>query len=93
MFWFLTAVLGVFLPRLVLFVCWLFGLFDNVPWGCCMFPLLGFIFLPYTTLTFGLAYSWGHGLSFGWLVLLIIAVLFDLGSFEGTRRHVKTLRQ
>ena len=89
--WLVLGGVGLFLPRVVLFFCWVFGTFANVPWGpCCALPLLGFLFLPYTTLTFGFAYTLGDGISFFWFILLIIAVLVDFGALEETHRYVKT---
>ena len=42
-------------------------------------PLMGFIFLPYTTLVYMAAMLNSNGrLSGGWIALLILAVLFDL---------------
>jgi hypothetical protein len=76
--------IAFFMPRLILaglyffyHVC--FNVFQTWYW-----PLLGFLFMPYTTL----AYMWAmyaNGKIEGWyLVLLIVAILFDLSSNGGT---------
>jgi len=52
-----------------------------------LWPVLGFVFLPYTTL----AYMWpvlntGGPITPGWLSLIIIAALADLGHWGGGYR-------
>ena len=63
---------------MVIFSDYLGKAYQTVLW-----PLLGFIFMPYTTL----AYAWAkntHGSVEGfYLVVLIVAVLLDLGSVGG----------
>lgn len=76
-------VLGTLLmPRLLLFVFWIIGLFDKAdPWDGWLIPLLGFFFLPATTLTYGLCYVYGGGeFTPLWIVGMVLAVLYDLGS-------------
>lgn len=70
-------------PRIVLFLVWLLGggylgrAFDHWIW-----PLLGFFFLPTTTLTFAFASNSlgapGEVTPLGWM-LIVIAGLIDLG--------------
>lgn len=86
--------LGLLFPRLALFLVWAFGggylgrAFESTVW-----PILGFIFLPLTTLAF--MYSMnslgepGQIPPLGW-VLVVIAGLIDLGLIgngERGRRH------
>ncbi len=82
------ALLGM--PRLALFCLWLFGggyigrAYDQTWW-----PVLGFFFLPFTTLAFAYAMNSlrpaGEVPDLGW-VLVGVAALLDLGMFSGTRR-------
>jgi len=45
-----------------------------------LFPLLGFIFLPTTTLGYELAMNWSaNGLTGLWWILPIVGLLHDLG--------------
>ncbi|HHJ06843.1 MAG TPA: hypothetical protein ENK24_05025 [Anaerolineae bacterium] len=77
----IASVLGAGIPRLVLLFLWLFtsrlgNVFDTFFW-----PLLGFLFMPLTTIVYVLVYRPGHGLG-GWgLVAVILALLIDLGSY------------
>lgn len=75
----LLILLGLFAPRVILLLAMCAGVFDGV-WRTLLWPVLGFVFLPYTTLAWGLAHAYGPGIEGIWLVLLIFAVLLDFGS-------------
>ena len=87
----LVGCLAIAFPRLALFLVWLLGgsyldrAYDHWLW-----PVLGFFFLPLTTLTFAYGVnSLGHGqgmTSLGWL-LTAIAVAADLGLLSGGSRN------
>jgi hypothetical protein len=83
----LIAVAVLISPRIAILIWWLL---DTARWASAfhtiwMWPLLGFLFLPWTTLVFVLVAPQGviHGL--GWL-LLTLAVLADLSSYGGGYR-------
>lgn len=70
-------------PRLVLFLIWLFSTYLQRAYETTIWPVLGFLFLPLTTL----AYAWsvntyGSVKELG-LVVVVLAVLFDLGLIGG----------
>jgi hypothetical protein len=79
----LVGCLALAFPRLALFLVWFLGgnylarAYDGLLW-----PLLGFIFLPLTTLTFAFATNSlgqpGAVTPLGWL-LTVVALLIDLG--------------
>ncbi|HYO95442.1 MAG TPA: hypothetical protein VER33_13060 [Polyangiaceae bacterium] len=86
----LLGLLGLFFPRLVLVLVWFFvdGYLARA-FGHWVWPLLGFLFLPLTTLAF--AYS-RHSLSaggelslLGWL-LTLLALIIDVGIVRGGHR-------
>lgn len=81
----LLIVLSLFTPRLVLFLVWLFGgNYLSAPFSTPLWPVLGFIFMPLTTLAY--AFSWhqsGGAVAGGWIVLIVLAVLVDLGVLGG----------
>ncbi|MEM1023538.1 MAG: hypothetical protein AAGD10_15075 [Myxococcota bacterium] len=78
------------MPRVVLVLTWIFGdgylgrAFPGFVW-----PLLGFFFLPFTTLAFAYAMNSlkpvGEVPDFGWL-LVVLAGLVDLGVVGGGQR-------
>lgn len=86
-----AAVLGLFGPRLAVLFAWLFtdriGVAFNGGW---LAPLVGVLLLPWTTLAFIVAYAPMEGVSsFGWLIV-IFALLADVGSYvSGGRARSK----
>lgn len=82
----LLIVFGLVAPRVVLLIASFVGVFSGV-WHTLLWPVLGFFFLPYTTLAYGIAVAYGGGLHGIWLFILILAVSFDMGaSGESARR-------
>jgi hypothetical protein len=77
---------AVIFPRVVLFLVWLLGnnYLESVVSGLVL--ILGFIFMPLTTLAYAYAaHSWTGptGISIlGW-VIIALAALIDLGSLRG----------
>lgn len=77
---------GLLVPRVVLVLAGLGGTFAGV-WQSMLWPVLGFLFMPYTTLAYGMAHAYGGGLHGVWLALLIVGVCLDMGaSGESARR-------
>ncbi len=87
----LVALLALMMPRvvivlLVIFSDWIGQAYNNQ----VLLPFLGFLFMPYTMLAYALAQHQG-GVAGIYLVLLIIAVIFDLGSLTGGGTTYKTV--
>jgi hypothetical protein len=83
----LLLILFVAFPRIALVLLFLLSNYLQRAYHGLLLPLLGFIFLPLTTL----AYSWMvnsnlpiAGLN---LLILIIAVVIDVGSLGGGEYH------
>lgn len=77
------TLVSLFFPRLVVLSLWFFsgwltGLFDTFVW-----PILGFLFAPYTLLWYTVVHHWFGGT---WgavpIVVLILAIIMDLGSLS-----------
>jgi hypothetical protein len=83
----LIPILAIFFPRFVMvmiaiFTHWFSAAFDTVLW-----PVLGFLFMPYTTLAYMAAMlNNNHTVNGGWLALVIIAALVDVGGQGGSAR-------
>jgi hypothetical protein len=81
----LLAIVSVMMPRFVLLVIaittdLISQAFESMGWA-----FLGWLFMPYTTLAYMVAMLQNdHQLSGGWIVLMIVAVLFDLGGQGST---------
>ena len=79
----LLAILAAISPRLALVLVWIFTNLVDRAFEGFLLPLLGLLFLPLTTLVYVLAYRPVTGVSgWGWF-FVILAVLFDLGSYGG----------
>jgi hypothetical protein len=81
----LLVLLAAFAPRLIVVFAWIArpAYFDAV-FDTWIFPLLGLIFLPFTTLMWllvGAPPAGVHGLEWLWIVL---AVLLDLSHYGNT---------
>jgi hypothetical protein len=81
------AVIALLAPRVFMFFIrlltdWFRGAFDTWIW-----PVLGFLFMPYTTLAYMAAMlNNNHMLSGWWVALLIAAVVVDLSHWGGGGR-------
>ena len=82
------------LPRLVMFLLWILPThYLSDAFGTWVWPLLGFFFLPTTTLGYAVAQNRYGGVQ-GWgLVLVIVGVLIDLGALGGGRGLGKRWRE
>jgi len=74
-------------PRVVLVFLWLFTHYLERAYTSLIIPLIGFFFLPLTTL----AYAWMHNthrpLEGVNVVILIVAVIIDMGGLGGGEYH------
>lgn len=85
----LLVILALALPRVVMVFIYLLTDWFSRAYDGWALPILGFIFLPYTTLAYMAAQLHG-GLHGWWIVLLVIAVLADLKGHGSTRTQVRT---
>ncbi len=86
----LVVLIALIFPRLAIFLVWLFGDYLENAYLTFLWPFLGFIFMPYTTLAYAAAVNENGGVSGIWLLLLIFAVLADLssnGSSAAAKKH------
>ena len=78
------AVVALAVPRVVMFFAFLltdwFGRSFETQW----WPILGFVFMPYSTLAYLAAMlNNNHTLSGGWLAIFIVAIVVDAGHWGG----------
>ncbi len=67
-------------PRLAMFFIFLLTDWFSRAFESALWPLLGFFFMPYTTLAYMAAMlNNDHNLSGGWIALFIVAVVLDVG--------------
>ncbi len=72
-------------PRLVLLFVWLFTDRINAAFEGILIPLLGFLFLPFTTLAYILVWNAQSGVSGAAWLLVGGGLLFDLGTYALSR--------
>jgi len=78
----MPCLLGIFAlvtPRLVLALVWLFSGYLGQAYQTILWPLLGFFFMPLTTLAYAFAMNSNGSVSGFYLVAVVVAVLIDLG--------------
>ena len=84
----LTLVVLMF-PRVILFLMWLTSNYLDRAYHGILIPLLGFIFLPITTIVYAWMMNSNMPLNGFNLVILLIAVLLDVGSHGGGARYYR----
>lgn len=68
-------------PRLVILVIAMFTNWFERAYETVMWPVLGFFFMPYTTLAYMAASLNSHGnFSVGWILVIVFGVLFDFAN-------------
>jgi hypothetical protein len=78
----LALIAGFIGPRIALFIWWAFGSKVDAAFDSWIWPLLGLIFLPWTTLAYVLAWGPLYGVSgWGWL-LVALGVAADLATYS-----------
>jgi hypothetical protein len=76
----------LFSPRIVMFVIFLCTNWFSRAYETAIWPFLGFFLMPFTTLTYMWAsISTNRNVGGGWIVLLTIAVVIDLGIYSGAK--------
>lgn len=79
------VLVAIALPRFVMVGLWLFSDYLSHAYGTWLWPLLGFFFLPTTTLAYAIAQNSLNGVRGTGLALVVLGVLFDFGVIGGGR--------
>ena len=82
----ILAVLALVLPRVLMFFIWLLTDWFSVAFTTWVWPLLGFFFMPYTTLAYLAAMVNAGQVSGLWLALVVVAAIVDIAHWGGTRK-------
>ena len=85
-FFLLLAGLG---PRFAIVAMWLFGSRVDVAFGSALWPLLGLLVAPWTTLMYLLAWSPGGGVSGGEWVFVGLGAFLDLATYTAKSARSK----
>lgn len=85
----LVILIALVAPRLAIFLLVVFSDYIGEAFdGGLLLPLIGFFCLPATTLAYAFAVHNG-GVQGLFVILLILAVLFDVGVIGGARRRAR----
>lgn len=74
-------------PRITLALLFFFTTYLQRAYHGLLIPLLGFLFLPLTTLAYAWMMNNGQRVAGVNLIILVVAVLIDLGGLGGGERH------
>ena len=89
----LLAIGGLTVPRVVIAFLWLFTNYLERAFDSFLWPLLGFFFLPTTTLAWAWAENTNGRVAGVHLVIVVLAVLLDLGVIGGGRSSLANRRR
>jgi hypothetical protein len=86
----LFAIVALATPRLVLFLVWLLSDYLNTAFESGWWGLLGFLFLPTTTIAYAVAQNGftapGGGVEATGILVIVLGVAADLGLLGGSGR-------
>lgn len=89
----LLGCIALSFPRLVIVLLVIFSDYIGQAYQTILWPLLGFFFAPLTTLAYAWAMHESGGRIQGWyLAVIVVAVLFDLGTLGGGASHKRVRR-
>lgn len=81
----LLALGALFFPRVILLLVWFFSDYLEAAYTTVLWPILGFFFMPLTTLAY--AFAWHYGIqgeiSGIGIAVIVMAALCDFGSLGG----------
>ncbi|MBV9743628.1 MAG: hypothetical protein JO099_07685 [Acidobacteriia bacterium] len=83
----LLVLVVLLFPRVVLVLLFLLSNYLQRAYHELLLPVLGFIFLPVTTLTYAWLVNSHLPLDGVYLVLLVVAVIIDVGGLGGGEYH------
>jgi hypothetical protein len=91
----LLVIVGALLPRVTLLLLWLFTTWTQVlvPWWL---GVLGFLFLPTTTLAFVCLRHYAGTVvldNFAHLAVLVVGLVLDTGGWSGGQRQLSKRRE
>jgi hypothetical protein len=79
----LIGCLALATPRLAIVLVVIFSDFIGRAYQTTIWPLLGFFFMPMTTLAYAWAINTGGTVAGPYIVVVVVAVLMDLGMIGG----------
>jgi len=82
----LLAILVLAFPRIAIILLYLLTNFFRGVYDTILIPLLGFIFMPVTLVAYTWLTKYSYPVDAFYLIVMIVAVVIDLGFFGGSHR-------
>lgn len=86
----LLVLFALVTPRFIMFVLWLFSNYLNHAFSSGWWGILGFLFLPTTSIAYAIAQNEftapGGGLEAAGIIVIVLGVAVDLGLLGGSGR-------
>jgi len=89
----LLAAIAFFFPRFAILLLVIFGDYIGRAYATTLWPLLGFFFMPYTTLAYAWAKNTNGSVDGLYLIAVVVAVLVDLGVIGGGGSSARKARR
>lgn len=89
----LVGLIALIFPRLAIVLVVIFSDYIGRAYQGILWPLLGFIFAPLTTLAYAWAMNSRGSVSGAALVVVVLAVMIDLGMIGGSSRWGRKRRK
>ena len=83
---FLVGCIALGTPRFAIVLVWLFSDYIGRAYETTLWPVLGFFFMPLTTLSYAFAINDNGSVEGMYLVIVVITVLMDLGLVGASSR-------
>ena len=88
----LFALIALITPRFILFIMWLFTDYLNTAFSSGWWGLLGFLFLPTTTIAYAIAQNEfttvTGGIEAAGIIVIVLGLVIDLGMLGGSGRGI-----
>ncbi len=88
----LMALMAMAFPRVAIILVVIFSDYIGTAYQTTVWPLLGFFFMPVTTLAYAWAMHSSGSVAGGQLVVVVIAVLIDVGIIGGGATNQRVRR-
>lgn len=86
----ILLVVALAVPRVLMVAAYLLTDWFGRAFATPLWPILGFLFMPYTTLAYlATMLNNQHSVTGGWLIILLIAAVVDLGHLGGGGRSYR----